>query len=149
MQRFLPFLPDGEGAGGEALAVIHDDVQWLLTADAAELWDVAKADSSLVLLIGTFLQYARCDGRARMPHKWCRTAATVLAVLPQRWRMLPTAGGGRVDGGGGSHQQRVQSPLLALRFLLCCRPPYDEGFQQQSATELAVWQHMLPLLHRL
>ena len=52
-------------------------------------------------------------------------------------------------GGGGSNQQRVQSPLLALLALLCCRRPYDEGFQQQPATELAVWQHMLPLLHRL
>lgn len=32
---------------------------------------------------------------------------------------------------------------------VCCRRPYDEGFQQQPATELSVWQRMLPLLCRL
>ncbi len=29
------------------------------------------------------------------------------------------------------------------------RRPHDEGFSQQPATLLAVWQRMLPLLHRL
>ena len=38
---------------------------------------------------------------------------------------------------------------MALLLLHSCRRPYEEGFQQQSATQLAVWQHMLPLLHRL
>ena len=59
MKRFLPFLPDGEAAGGEALAVISDDLEWVLTVDAAELWSVVKADTSLAVLIGTFLQYAK------------------------------------------------------------------------------------------
>ena len=79
MQRFLPFLPDGEGAGGEALAVIHDDVQWLLTADAAELW--AVADSSLATLLGTFLQYARCGRVVWGGINMMCTAATAI-VLP-------------------------------------------------------------------
>lgn len=60
MQRFLPFLPDGDSAGGEAVAVINDDLAWLLAADAGELWSVAKADPSLALLIASFLQYAKC-----------------------------------------------------------------------------------------
>jgi hypothetical protein len=59
MQRFLPFLPDGESAGGEAVVIINDDLSWLLSTDATELWAVAKADPSLVLLLGTFLQYAK------------------------------------------------------------------------------------------
>lgn len=61
MQRFLPFLPDGEaaGEGGEALAIIAEDLEWLLAADAAELWGVARADPSLALLIASFLQYAK------------------------------------------------------------------------------------------
>jgi len=61
MQRFLPFLPDGDGAaGGEALALIADDLEWLLTVDAAELWAVARADPSLAMLVASFLQYAKC-----------------------------------------------------------------------------------------
>jgi hypothetical protein len=37
-------------------------------------------------------------------------------------------------------------PVLVI---VACRRPYDEGFHEQSATEAAIWQHMLPLLHRL
>ncbi len=61
MQRFLPFLPDGEavGAGGEALAIIADDLEWLLSADAGELWGVARSDPSLGMLVASFLQYAK------------------------------------------------------------------------------------------
>lgn len=64
MQRFLPFLPDGEaaGEGGEALAVIADDLEWLLSVEAAELWAVARSDPSLALLVASFLQYAKSVG---------------------------------------------------------------------------------------
>jgi hypothetical protein len=63
MQRFLAFLPgDGQalGAGGESLALIEEDLEWLLTAPAEELWALVRTDASLFLLIATFLQYARC-----------------------------------------------------------------------------------------
>lgn len=62
MQRFLPFCPDGDAAaaGGEACALILDDLDWLLAADAPELWSVARADPSLSLLLASFLQYAKC-----------------------------------------------------------------------------------------
>lgn len=60
MQRFLAYLPDAEdGDGGEALMLIADDLQWLLVADVGELWSVARADPSLLLLIATYLQYAK------------------------------------------------------------------------------------------
>ena len=61
MQRFLAYLPDGEvaGEGGEALALIAEDLAALLTADASELWAVARSDASLGLLIASFLQYAK------------------------------------------------------------------------------------------
>lgn len=72
MQRFLPFLPDGDsaGAGGEALAVIEDDIEWLLTAPTEELWAVAKSDPSLAMLVATFLQYARCPRGAPVQPAW-------------------------------------------------------------------------------
>lgn len=60
MQRFLAFLPDGEvGEGGEALAMIAEDLAGLQAADASELWAVARADASLAQLIASFLQYAK------------------------------------------------------------------------------------------
>ena len=55
---FLPFLPDGEGLGGEAAALISDDLDWLLQAHAEELWSVARADPSLSVLITSWLQHA-------------------------------------------------------------------------------------------
>lgn len=61
MQRFLAYLPDADaGEGGEALALIAEDLEWLLTADAGELWSVARADPSLLLLLASFLQHAKC-----------------------------------------------------------------------------------------
>ncbi|KAI3428044.1 hypothetical protein D9Q98_006430 [Chlorella vulgaris] len=84
MQRFLAFLPDGESASE---AVIGDDLESLLIMPADELWAIAKADSSLLVLVASFLRYAR--------------------------------------------------------------RPFDEGSQQQSATETLIWQRMLPLMHRL
>lgn len=60
MQRFLPLLPDGEtGDGGETLDLIAEDVEGLLASDAASLWAVARDDPSLLLLIASFLQYAK------------------------------------------------------------------------------------------
>ena len=60
MQRFLPLLPDWEtGDGGETLDLIADDLEGLLSSDAASLWAVARDDPSLLLLIASFLQYAK------------------------------------------------------------------------------------------
>lgn len=56
MQRFLAFLPDGESASE---AVIGDDLESLLIMPADELWAIAKADSSLLVLVASFLRYAR------------------------------------------------------------------------------------------
>lgn len=60
MQRFLPLLPDWEtGDGGETLDLIADDLEGLLSSDAASLWAVARDDPSLLLLIASFLQFAK------------------------------------------------------------------------------------------
>eukprot|EP00887_Chlorella_sp_A99_P006091 scaffold22.g6091.t1 len=40
-------------------ALILEDVEWALAADAGELWAVVRADPSLGLLLDTFLRYTR------------------------------------------------------------------------------------------
>lgn len=45
-----------------------------------------------------------------------------------------------------AHRRHSRSPLPDATK---CRRPFDEGSQQQSATETLIWQRMLPLMHRL
>lgn len=61
MQRFIPVLPggDADGEGGEALALIAEDLEGLLTSDAPSLWALARDDPSLLLLLASFLQHAQ------------------------------------------------------------------------------------------
>ena len=59
-RRFLPYV---RGAGDsdaaeEAALFIGDDLEWLLTADTAELWAVARTDGSLMVMLDTYLRYA-------------------------------------------------------------------------------------------
>jgi hypothetical protein len=152
MQRFLPFLADGaaDGLGGEALAVTLDDVDWLLATPVEEFWAVAKTDPSLGLLLATFLQHAKC--------------ALVWPIMLHRPRRLHLLRGisrchtreWRCCRRSLSHRTacRCTGACAGFRcstdgYIVNCRRPYDDSFQEQSATEAAVWQRVLPLLHRL
>lgn len=128
MQRFLTFLPgDGQtlGAGGESLALIEEDIEYLLTVPAEELWALARTDASLFLLVASFLQYARC----------CK-GRHYAQISPMC----------QFHSGKAMHVRRCAVPP---RHPPPYRRPYDEGFHEQSATEASIWQRMLPLLHRL
>jgi hypothetical protein len=60
MQRFLPFLPPGGGAGQdeEAVAATIEDLEYALSAESAEFWMVVRADASLLALADTYLRHA-------------------------------------------------------------------------------------------
>jgi activating signal cointegrator complex subunit 2 len=60
MQRFLPFLPsDGDDQeGAEALHAIAEDLEALLGAPQPQFWQVVASDSSLRVLLDTYLRHA-------------------------------------------------------------------------------------------
>ena len=57
MQRFLPFVPGGPEAA-EAALLLSQDLEWLLSTDAVELWAVVRSDPSLIAFIESYLRAA-------------------------------------------------------------------------------------------
>lgn len=69
MMQFLLYLPPDQGSSpaddplaAEALDVIQEDLEWLLTSDGATFWNVLWAGSNLAPLVDSYLRYARCGG---------------------------------------------------------------------------------------
>ena len=58
MQRLLPYLPNGDAEAAAALLIISASLEWLLAADAADLWAAVRSDASVITFLDSFLRAA-------------------------------------------------------------------------------------------
>ena len=65
MHHYLPYLPPTGGADptldvatADSLTAIAEDLQWLLGAGAAQVWESVRSDGSLAVLVDSYLQHA-------------------------------------------------------------------------------------------